>query len=198
MSTFNDVANLQGYFQHRFHYYRNGLPNYQDSRDHIIEQSNLLVQEYQQRLADINQRIASLPGQPGAANPPAGNFNFTTNHRDRLRNLAVPNREPLRTVQPQIGTTDVTREMRQVVEDEYTKAYRLMRASFRYIKCLGWGGDGIVSLWKYSPEPAQGHMVVMKMSAQWEHVTRNGRRARMVTRYIDTERDVITVSLYRV
>lgn len=194
MATFNDVADLQGYFQHRFHYYRNGLPNYQTSLGDIRAGT---TPELMQRWADINQRIASLPGQPGAANPPAGNFNFTTNHRDRLRNLAVPNRQPLRTVQPQIGTTDVTREMRQVVEDEYTKAHRLMRASFRYIKCLGWGGDGIVSLWKFSPEPAQEHMVVMKMSAQWEHVTRNGRRARIVTIYIDTERDVITVSLYR-
>lgn len=195
MSTFNDVEELQGYFQHRFHYYRNGLPDYQTSLQDIKTGT---TPQLIQRWADITQRIASLPGQPGAANPPAANFNFTNNHRDRLRNLAVPNRRPFNTVQPQIGTTDVTREMRQVLEDEYTKAYRLMRASFRYIKCLGWGGDGIVSLWKFSPEPGQEHTVVMKMSAQWEHVERTGRRARVDTTFIDTEKDVITVSLYRV
>lgn len=196
--TANSVADLQGYFQHRFHYYRNGLAGYQASRREIRDGNGAGHPVFVQREADINQRTASLPGQPGAANPPAGNFNFTVNHRNRLRNIALPNRNPLRTVQIQIGTIEVARKVRKAIQDEYTKAYRLMRASFRYIKCLGWGGDGIVSLWKYSPEPAQEHMVVMKMSTQWESATPTGRRVRLVTRYIDTEREVITVSLYRV
>ncbi|KAG6361235.1 hypothetical protein INS49_009459 [Diaporthe citri] len=56
------------------------------------------------------------------------------------------------------------------MRQEHTRAYARMRSCFRYVKCLGWGCDGIASLWRYSPGPGQEHLVVMKMSSKWTRV----------------------------
>ncbi|KAJ0120639.1 hypothetical protein J7T55_015369 [Diaporthe amygdali] len=138
------VVELQGYYQQKYHYYRN-----------VISQ-------------------------------------FTVNHRDRLRNVAVPSRAPFRTARNQIGFEDLERQARNAVTDEYKTAYSLMRSSFRYFQCLGWGGDGIVSLWRYSPGRGQEHDVVMKMSVQWEYVPWSRVKARVVPGEIPKERDMIT------
>lgn len=185
----------QGYCRHKFHYFRNGIPGYAATFREIADGAQLGMGIYLQRWADIAQRTASLPGMPGAVLPPAASFNFTAANRDRLRNVAVPVRSAFRDLQAPLGTVPLGPEPRQAVKKEYTNAYRLMRSSFRFIKCLGWGGDGIVSLWRYSPGPGQEHSVVMKMSTQWEFVPPNSRKPRVTTEHIDEERDVITVSL---
>lgn len=190
------VRQQQGYARHKFHCYRNGLPGYDATDREIRDGAAAGDPVHVQSLADITQRIASLPGQPGAVIPPAASFQFTTNHRDRLRNVAVPRRTHFNTLQNPLGSRELGREARDVVQQEYTKAYRAMRASFRYFKCLGWGGDGIVSLWRYSPAPRQEHLVVMKMSNNWEYAAPTGNRARVDTEYLDKERQIITVSDY--
>lgn len=192
----NTLRDQQAYCQHKFHYYRNGLPNFQATFNEIAEGDTAGVPEYVQRWADIGRRALTIPGLPGVVNPPAASFNFTVNHRDRLRNVAFPSRRPFRNTVAPLGTAPMGSEAQEAVQVEYTNAYKLMRSSFRYIKCLGWGGDGIVSLWRYSPGPGQEHSVVMKMSTQWEFIPPNGRerRPRVTNDYLDEERDMITVS----
>lgn len=195
------VADHQGYCQHKFHYYRNGLPRHDATEQEIADGANAGDAENTRRWADIIARTAALPGLPvpgfpGMAIPAAGNFQFTNNHRDRLKGVAVANRTRFNTAQTVLGTTVMGREAREAVQEEYTSAYKLMRSSFRYVKCLGWGGDGIVSQWRYSPGPGQEHSVVMKMSNQSELGGPTGRTPRVVTQFLDQERDTITVSDY--
>lgn len=190
-AAINNLEEQQGYAQHKFHYYRNGIDGFQATFRDIVEGNQNGDPEYVQRWNDILLRIAALPGMPAGVVPAAARFQFTVNHRDRLKGIASPARDEFKDLQAPIGTRELQREARVAVQEEYTNAYKLMRSSFRYIKCLGWGGDGIVSLWRYSPGPGQEHSVVMKMSNQFEL---DGRRPRVTTGYIDRERDVITVS----
>lgn len=188
------VREQQAYCQQKFHYYRNNLAGYHASLQEIEEGAAAGDAVFAQRWADLNQREAALPGMmPGGVAPPPGAFQFTDNSRDQLKMVAVAGRSPLRTVPIKMGTQEVQRELRDAVQEGYSNAYRAMRATFRYIKCLGWGGDGIASLWRYSPGPGQEHSVVMKMSAQWEYVARTGRRTGLVSEYMAHERDILTV-----
>lgn len=180
----------QGYLSHRFHWYRNGIAGHNlsihDIYDGYVAGDPLLTHRWN----DILAREAALPLAPQGHFPPAASFLFSANHRDRLRNRAMANQGPLRTLQSQRGDP-VDRTTRRAVKQEYTRAYRLMRSCFRYFKCLGWGGDGIASLWRYSPGPGQEHMVVMKMS---NIASGTGREPRVRSTYIDRERKVISVS----
>lgn len=176
----------QSYLLHRFHWYRNGIAGHNlsihDIYNGFVAGDPLLTHRWN----DIMAREAALPPQ-GPFVPAAI---FTPFHRNRLRNLAMANVGPLRTLRPQMGDP-VDRTTRRAVTQEYTRAYSLMRSSFRYFKCLGWGGDGIASLWRYSPGPGQEHMVVMKMS---NIASGTGPRPTVSSTYIDQERKVITVS----
>lgn len=192
--TANDVISQQAYCQHKFHYYRNGLPNFQATYNEIADGDTAGDPHYVPRWADIQRRALALPGLPGVVNPPAASFNFTVAHRNRLRNVAFPNRHPFRNTVAPLGTAPLGSEAQEAIQVEYTKGYKLMRSSFRYIKCLGWGGDGIVSLWRYSPGAGQEHSVVMKMSTQWEFAEPNSRKPRVTNDFLDEERDMITVS----
>lgn len=192
----NNVVDQQGYAQHKFHYYRNGILGFQDTFRDIADGAASGDPVYVARWADIGLRIAALPGMPGGVIPPAPAFQFTVADRDRLRNVAFPVRNLFTTAPAPTGRRELEREARDAVKEEYTNAYKLMRSSFRYIKCLGWGGDGIVSLWRYSPGAGQEHSVVMKMSVQWDLPEPTGRKPRVSTEYLEKERDVITVSYY--
>lgn len=192
--TAAEVSERQGYASHKFHYYRNGLDGYEASLRQIQDGAANGDPEFTQRWADITLRTASLPGLPAAVAPPPGAFDFTDNSRDRLKNVAVPGRFHLRSVTVKIRTADFKPKSSDAIQDGYTNAYRAMRATFRYVKCLGWGGEGIASLWKYSPGPGQEHSVVMKMSTQLDDdAAPTGRRAELETQYIQEERDIITV-----
>lgn len=192
--TANKVQERQGWSSHNFHYYRNGLDGYDDTLKQIKDGAAKGDPGFTQRLADIALRTASLPGLPAVVAPPPGAFQFTDNSRDRLKNVAMPGRYHLRSVKVKMDNAEFGPEDRDAIQDGYTNAYGAMRATFRYVKCLGWGGEGIASLWKYSPGPGQEHSVVMKMSTQLDDdaATTNG-RAELDPQYIKQERDMITV-----
>lgn len=190
------VQDHQGYCQHKFHYYRNGIPGFEATAQEIEDGAAAGDATFVQRWADVQQRTASLPGLPGGLLPPIPAAQFAVNHRNRLRGVAVPNRQPLRTANIPLGGVELKRGGRKAVQEEYTNVYGLMRATFRYIKCLGWGGDGIASMWRYSPGPGQEHIVVMKMSDLWEFLPKQKTLTRLKTQNITRERDLITVSNY--
>lgn len=188
------LAEEQAYCSHKFHYYRNGLPGHELSHDAI--QDGFLNGDpvLTNRWNDIQAR------NPLAVPPPLAlaRFQFTVNHRERLRTVALGSRIALRRYgAPQRPPID--RQARQAVTQEYTSIYPRMRASFRYFKCLGWGGEGITSLWRYSPGPGQNHMVVMKMATSSKTVqVPTGTQVVIDTDDIDKERQKLSVSKFQV
>jgi hypothetical protein len=163
-----DMEETQGYYSHRFHRYRNGLPGHYMSWADIQHFARNGEPIMIARCDDIMNRVAVLA--PPGPQPPRPTFRFRTRDRARLRALAHRKRQPLRTLPPPAKGPRLSPEVKTLVRQEYTRRYARMRSCFRYIKCLGWGGEGVVSLWKYSPGPRQEHMVVMKMTSQWTHV----------------------------
>ncbi|KAG8163387.1 hypothetical protein KVR01_006684 [Diaporthe batatas] len=182
------LSESQAYSAQKFHYYRNGIPGYEltywDIQNGFLNGDPVLTQRWN----DIQARNGLNPPPV----PALARFQFTANHRDRLRTIAVNNRLPLRAmVAPPNAPID--RRARQTVAQEYTTLYPRMRATFRYFKCLGWGGEGITSLWRYSPGPGQNHMVVMKMSTSEKTIqVPNARRRVIDTEHIDKERKMIS------
>jgi hypothetical protein len=184
----------QGFCSHKFHWYRNGLPDHHlkewEIRDGWLRGDPALTYRWN----DILARTQALA--PPAPFPVPGEYQFTAAERDRLRGFAIPGRVPFRTLRPPPPGAPLVREARKAVTQEYTSAYSVMRSCFRYFKCLGWGSEGVASLWKYSPGPGQEHMVVMKMSSQWLRIDQPVPQVILNTAYIDKERQVISVSKY--
>lgn len=185
------LAETQAYCSHKFHYYRNGLAGHELTYDAIhdgfLDGDPVLTNRWN----DIQARNA-FPPPPL---PALARFQFTVNHRERLRMVALGSRIALRRLRAP-PRPPIDRQTRQAVTQEYTSIYPRMRASFRYFKFLGWGGEGITSLWRYSPGPGQNHMVVMKMSTLSKTVAvPNATQVVIDTDDINKERQIISVSI---
>ncbi|POS76787.1 hypothetical protein DHEL01_v204820 [Diaporthe helianthi] len=188
-AKYAQLSETQAFCEHKFHYYRNGIAGYsleyQDIQDGFLIGDPELTNRWQ----DIQRRGVIPPPQ---VLPPLAQFQFNVNHRNRLRALAVARRTPLRNL-ANPARPMIDRETRELVRQEYTSAYAQMRACFRYIKCLSWGGQGITSLWRYSPGPGQSHAVVMKMSINPKSIpVAYARRLVISTRDIDKERHILS------
>ncbi|KAI3392688.1 hypothetical protein diail_5288 [Diaporthe ilicicola] len=190
-----DLANSQGsllqtqaWLQDKYHYYRNGTSAYQDFYDDLVVAANQGHQGAAQRVADVaNRRANQLPR--------LANYVFNDWDRGRLYGVAWRKRSWFQAGQP-IGMREapLEHEAREVVRAEFRRAAQLMTSSFRYIKNLGYGPNGIMSLWRYQAPGAQdSHHFVMKMSTSWDQRERRGARGRlaplvMLTDDIRTER----------
>jgi hypothetical protein len=77
---------------------------------------------------------------------------------------------------------------------EVGRAGQIMNNTFRFIRYLGNGGQGMVSLWEYRPGPRQVHRLVLKVST----VTKlgPGPNPKQVpdTAQVEREKDFMTVS----
>lgn len=183
------LANAQGqleleqaYCQHKFHYYRNGIYGYHISLEEIHAGAVAGSARAVARWADIqNRRLHHLPR--------VGAYGFTQAHSARLNAVAVPSRQEFRTWRgrpPALPRPDA--ESQAEVKTNLNNFRSLLRSTFRYIKCLGWGGEGIVSLWRYKPSRGAEHRVVMKASV------RRGRSTASAAEDLIAERSMMTVS----
>lgn len=176
----------QAYCQDKFHLYRNGLPGAKDDLRGILAKARNGDAAAVARRANINARFNTLPR--------LGYFRFILYHRARLGAIAEARRVPFRerTLSP---TPRPDADTQEEVKDQLNNFRGLLRTTLRYVKCLGWGRDGVITLWRYRPTRGQDHRVVMKQSAR---VVQLGRRqeARPVldTRNILDEKSVMTVS----
>lgn len=176
----------QAFCQDKFHLYRNGLSGANDDLRGILARASAGNPAAVARRANINARFNTIP-RPGY-------FRFTLWHRARLGAIAAAKREPFRerTLSPPPRPDADTREE---VKDQLNNFRALLRTTLRYVKCLGWGRDGVITLWRYRPTRGQDHRVVLKQSAR---VVQRGRRqeARPIldTRNILDEKIVMTVS----
>lgn len=176
----------QAFCQDKFHLYRNGLSGANDDLKGIIEKARTRDAAALARLANIVARYNTLP-RPGY-------FRFILYHRARLGAIAAAKREPFRerTLSP-IPRPDA--DTRGEVKDQLNNFRALLRTTLRYVKCLGWGRDGVITLWRYRPTRGQDHRVVLKQSAR---VVQRGRRQEakpiLDTRNILNEKIVMTVS----
>lgn len=176
----------QAFCQDKFHLYRNGLSGADDDLGGIIEKAKVGDPAALARLANIVARYNTLP-RPGY-------FRFTLWHRARLGAIAAARRVPFRerTLSPPPRPDADTQEE---VKDQLNNFRGLLRSTLRYVKCLGWGRDGVITLWRYRPTRGQDHRVVLKQSAR---VVERGRRQEvrpiLDTRNILHEKSVMTVS----
>lgn len=178
----NNLLWEQAYSQQKFHYYRNGIPGYHISLRNILIRANAGDAYSVARRADINNRsVNHLPRQAA--------YGFTQAHSARLKAVAVPQRETFESLGGKAEAPVRPEADTQVDVKENLNNFRnLLRATFSYIKCLGWGGEGIVTLWRYRPSPDRARRVVMKASV------RAARDPASAAQDINKERDMLTVS----
>lgn len=173
----------QAYCQHKFHYYRNGLDGYHVSLQEIHAGAVAGNAHAIARWADIQNRWLHHLPRVGAI------YGFTQAHSARLNAVAVPIRQPFQTWR---GRPPALRRPGAKDQAEVKKNLNnfrnLLRSTFSYIKCLGWGGEGVVSLWRYRPSRGAEHRVVMKASV------RRGRSPASATQDLIAERSMMTVS----
>lgn len=144
----------QRFYQDKFHRYRNGLPRSDVDFGTIIAQINA---------RDV-AAAAHLAGLLALPLPGLGNFQFTQGHRDRLRAIAARRRRPLQGLGPP-PLRRLGRDSREAIKDQLNNVRALLGPTFRFVKCLGWGGGGVITLWRYKPPRGQEHGVVMKQPA---------------------------------
>lgn len=180
------LTEIQAYCQDKFHLYRNGLPGAGDTLGTILVGVRNGDPAAVARWARITARFATIP-RPG-------NFRFILWHRARLRAMATARRTPFRGRElPPIPRPD--ENIQEAIGGQLNNFRDLLRSSFRYVKCVGWGRDGVLTLWRYQPSRGQEFRVVMKQSAYGAR-QRGRQRARPVlsTGMIMRERDIMTVS----
>lgn len=150
-----DLTLRQAYCQDKFHLYRNGLPGAGDSL-RVIYDGRRHNAAAAARWASINARYLTIP-RPG-------NFQLNMLDRARLRETATASRTPFRglVLQPFERPPG---DIQEAIKDQLNNFRELLRASLRYVKCVGWGRDGVLTLWRYRPSRGQEYRVVMKQSA---------------------------------
>lgn len=179
-----DLILIQGYCQDKFRRYTNGLPGAGDSLEVIYESRN--------RDAASAARWNNLLGRVPIPRP--ANRQFSLWHRQRLRAIATDRRLPYRGWElPIFPRPD--RESQGPIRGQLNNFRDLLRSTFRYVKCVGWGRDGVLTLWRYRPSRGQEFRVVMKQSALAGR-PRGQPRARLGynTFNIMRERNIMTVS----
>lgn len=176
----------QAYFQRKFHNYRNGLNGVEVSLQEILRRAQQGDPVSLTRRANILQRLRDdLPRQNAI-------YGFTQANSTRLRARAVPRRNLLRNLGEVVSLANFQRPptgAQARVKDNLNTFRDLLRSSFRYIKCLGWGGEGMVSLWRYQPDRNRDRLVVFKA------VIQQGDNPATAALNIDRERDMMTVSV---
>jgi hypothetical protein len=172
----------QAYCQHKFHYFRNVLDGAEVSLPEIRRGANAGDADCIARLADITQRaMQNLPRQAA--------YGFTRANSARLKAVALPNRDPFRAWGGKVPALDRPNADEQAKVKENLNNFRdLLRSTFRFVKCLGWGGEGVVTLWRYRPSPDRERRVVMKAPIQ------GARNPALAALNINGERDTMTVS----
>lgn len=181
-----DLNLIQAYCQDKFHLYRNGLPGAGDSLGTIHDRARNRNAAAVARWGNIQQRRNTIP-RPG-------NFQLNMLDRARLRAIATASRTLFRglVLQPVPRPPD---DIQEAIRDQLNNFRELLRTSLRYVKCVGWGRDGVLTLWRYQPSRGQEFRVVMKQSAFGL-----GPRGRPVARTslntvsIVREKDIMTVS----
>lgn len=133
----------QAYFQDKFHLYRNGLPGAGVTLGAIDEGNKNGDPASVARWADIVRRTATLPRQ-------AGNYRFLLFHQTRLKNIAAARRVSYRGWKPEaIPRPD--KATQEAAKDQLNNFRNLLRSTLFFDKCIGWGRDGILTLWRYKP-----------------------------------------------
>lgn len=174
---------VQAYFQDKFHLYRNGRRGVKDTLRAIYARANAGDAAAIRRRNNINARLGTLP-RPG-------NFQFRSRHRDRLGAIAFDKRKPFRDKIPN-AMRQPGADAQEAGKEQLNNFRNLLRTTFRYIKCLGAGTDGVLTLWRYQPSRGQTHHVVMKQSARGHR--RRGARPTLDVERILREKDMTTVS----
>lgn len=174
----------QAYFQWKFHRYRNGLTGDDVSLEEIASKAADGDAISIARRADIFSRLAHLPRN--------AIYDFTPAHQTRLRTRANINPILFRNFGGAETLANLQRpptDAQDRVKENLNNFRNLLRLSFRYIKCLGWGGEGVVSLWRYRPDRNRDRLVVFKAV-----LVRGGALA-TAAQNIDRERDMMTVGV---
>lgn len=135
------------------------------------------------RYANITARIGNIPSQ--------GNFNFTDANRGRLKALASASRVPYQGWNPPaIPRPD--KDTQEAAKEQLNNFRTLLKSTLFFDKCIGWGRDGVLTLWNYKPSRGREHRVVMKQSASATRET--GARPILSVEKILHEKDVMTAS----
>lgn len=173
----------QAYFQDKFHLYRNGLPGAGVTLAAIDEGNKNGDPASVARWADIVRRTTTLPQ--------AGNYRFSLFYQRRLRNIAAARRVSYRGWNPQpIPRPDEATQ--EAAKDQLNNFRNLLRTTLLFDKCIGWGRDGIITLWRYKPSRGrQDYRVVMKQSASG--FQKEGFRPELNVEGIIHEKDMMTV-----
>lgn len=174
---------VQAYFQDKFHRYRNGRRGVNDTLRLINTRADAGDAAAIRRRNNINARRGTLP-RPG-------NFQFNFWQRDRIRAIAFNKRKPFRDETPN-AMRNPGADAQEAGKEQLNNFRNLLRTTFRYIKCLGAGTDGVLTLWRYQPSRGQTHHVVMKQSARGHRLP--GARPTLDVERILREKDMTTVS----
>lgn len=178
------LLQYQAYAQDKFHLYRNGLPgatlDISSIRRGMRDGNPVAIARWNQIIARTNTL------------PRPGNFQFTQGHRQRLGALAAARRIRFRgwRIPPIPRPSD---DAQVAITNQLNNFRNLLRSTMRYIKCLGWGGEGVLTLWRYQPSTGQSYLVVLKQTANGNG-TRSDTRPRLFTGAILRERTTHTVS----
>lgn len=180
--TIGAVVMQQRYTQHKFSLYRNGDTNFRRSLGNLRE----LRQAGQ---ADLWDRMR-------ARQIPRGSYRGIFRDADRvaLQDIAdqrqlyfgVALRRPPRISRPSMDTA----------RGEVRRAGQIMNNTFRFIRYLGHGGQGMVSLWEYRPGPRQVHRFVLKVSTATKPGPEPNDPEVADTDGVEKEKDFMTVSLH--
>lgn len=173
----------QAYCEDKFHLYRNGEAGAETGFRIILARAAAGDADAIARRNRILARALLLPR--------LGNLPFNLFHRFRLRAIAAGRRNPFRglTLSP-IKRPDA--DAREAGKEQLNNFRDLLRTTFRFVKCLGWGGNGVLTLWRYKPSSGQTHHVVMKQSGRGSR--RRGARPILEIISIMREKNVMTVS----
>lgn len=181
-----DLTIRQAYCQDKFHLYRNGLPGAGDGLRAIEEGNRNGNAAAVARWGNITARFLTIP-RPG-------NFRFNLWHRARLRAIATARRTLFRgrVLQP---IPRPEGDAQEAIREQLNNFRDLLRTSLRYVKCVGWGRDGVLTLWRYQPSRGQEFRVVMKQSARGGRPPRRpADRPSLYTTMIIREKNIMTVS----
>lgn len=178
---------IQAYCQDKFHLYRNGLPGSSDSFRTIHDGHVARNAAHTARWNNIQGRINTIPR--------AGYFRFILWHRVRLGAIAAANRIFYRGWdRPSIPRPDD--EIQEPIREQLNNFRELLRSTLRFVKCVGWGRDGVVTLWRYRPSRGREHLVVLKQSASGGRPRgRPGVRPRLSVTRLMREKEIMTVSI---
>lgn len=184
----NQRLNLvQAYCQDKFHLYRNGITGFSDSLRTIYDGHIAGIAAHTARWNNILARRNTIPR--------AGYFRFILWHRARLGAIAAANRIPYRGwEQPPIPRPDD--ETQEPIKEQLNNFRELLRSTLRFVKCVGWGRDGVLTLWRYRPSRGREHLVVLKQSAIGGRPPgRPGARPRLSVTMLMREKEIMTVSI---